>query len=153
MTISDQNELQLHARMGMAALIPGFQRAIDFLQGELDELRTELMAMHGRSLDAAASAAVAAPAPAHRGRPRKTAAPATTPAPAKKRSGWPEDPEERRQEMKRRQEVKKAKHKAAALSTAAKDRWANMSVRQRKARLAAMAAGRKQHVNGEALAS
>ena len=63
-------------------------------------------------------------------------------------SGWPADAEERRAEMKRRQAkrrrnaLKKGPKAYQDLTAVAKRTWANMSPAKRKARLAAMLAGR-----------
>jgi hypothetical protein len=70
------------------------------------------------------------------GRPKKTVN-----SPAAK-SGWPDDPEERSREMKRRLAVAREK-KTAAKGAGAKRYWDNMSVRERRERLAKMQAGRK----------
>jgi hypothetical protein len=65
----------------------------------------------------------------------------------KARYGWPDDPGERKKEMARRVAARAAKTKGEKISTAQKTAWAAMSPRQRKARLAAMAAGReKKHL-------
>ena len=136
---NEDNETRAYAQMGMAAMLPGMQRMLELMQREVEEMRQRLNHLQNHQ-------------PAKVGRPRRKAA----------SSGWPADPEERSLEMKRRQKVaalKKGKsghprdpnHPGHAewlkkTGRAAKKRWRNMSVRDRKARLAAMAAGRQKPV-------
>ena len=61
------------------------------------------------------------------------------------------NPEQRSQEMKRRQRLGRQKRRGATLSEQRKAAWAAMPPKQQKARLAAMQAGRRQHTNGEAI--
>jgi hypothetical protein len=70
------------------------------------------------------------------GRPRKVHPEAEAqPQPGKPpfRSGWSDDPEERKREMARRMAVTAAKRTKANRSTVAKQRWAAMSKAQREA--------------------
>lgn len=63
------------------------------------------------------------------------------------KSGWPDDPEERSREMKRRQAVARAKLVAEAThekqSSGAKKRWNNMSPAQKQAWMRNMQRGKK----------
>jgi hypothetical protein len=105
-----------YAKMGMAAMLPGMVHMLELMQAEVDNFRTQLAALQGQ--EAAADDL-----------PQK-------PKDARARaSGWPDDPEERKAEMARR--MKKAK-----MSKAAKARWGSMTAKERKARLAAMQAGK-----------
>lgn len=161
MAIHDENELQLRAQMGTAALIPGVVFVLERVQHILDELRGQLSEMQAaaRSAEAESKALEVVAAPSARrvrrqSKPRVKSKPRGKIAAGKRpKSGWPDDPEERKAEMARRVKVARSKRKAEALSAAHKKHWASMSVRQRKARLVAMQAGKQQHVNGEALAS
>jgi hypothetical protein len=127
----DDDETQLHAA-GMAALIPGAHWVSEIVARALDELRTKLAAEQGRQIE---PATVRHP---RRGKIKTHA-----------KSGWPEDPEERKREMQRRR-LKAARNAAGnkddkrnKLRKASKRQWDNMSFKQRKARLAAMQAGRE----------
>jgi len=113
-----------YAQMGMAALLPGMQHMIELMQAEFDELKQYLAGLQNSE-------------------PGKVGKPAG-------KSGWPDDPAERSAEMKRRMAVAKGLAKAkqpkpqqpSALSLERKKAWAALSPRKRKARLAAMIAGR-----------
>jgi hypothetical protein len=157
MTTNHDDDLQRHAQMGMAALIPGIQHVLDTIQRELDSLRTRLAAAQG-------GLALALPESApRRGRPPKKKAKAA--AIATRSSGWPSDPEERKREMARRRrkalrnqaKTPKALHPrdvghpehdkfAAKSKRAHKKYWAGLTVAERKARVAAMVAGRTKRV-------
>jgi hypothetical protein len=133
------------AQMGMAALLPGMQFMIERMQAELDEMRRALGILQAGEV------------PKKVGRPRKVATGA---------SGWSDDPEERSREMKRRYEVRDKKRAAqgnprdkdhpnhaewvAKTAKAHKRFWKNMTPAQRKARLAAMAAGQKRNAKAKA---
>lgn len=143
------DEVQRYAQMGMAALLPGMQHMLDLMQRQLDAMRLELSA---------------AQEPQKKLRRPLKAAEAPAPAPARNPSGWPADPDERKKEMARRMQARDAKRRQRAQahpkSIAAKDHpqhekfvkimrqaskrsWDNLTPKQRKARLAKMAAGRK----------
>jgi len=144
---TDDHELSKYAQMGLAALLPGMQRMIELMQHELDMMRAQLADMQG-------------PPKKRMGRPPKAIAGAKLP------SGWPADPEERKREMQRRianrgklKQAAKATEPAIAqdpdrnkfrkkMSKISKRRWASMSVRERKQRVAAMMAGRKLKTEG-----
>lgn len=111
----------------MQALIPGFGLAVEMLNEFLEELSLRAAAASGQG------AALAAPEPGEALRVR-------TPRSARNASaipdairgkrlsyGWPEDPEERSAEMKRRQAVARSKKQ----SQGAKNRWARMTKKQR----------------------
>ena len=115
-----------YEQMGIAALLPGMQHALEIIQGQIDHMRARLAELQGGEA-----------APRKVGRPKKTVN-----SPAAK-SGWPDDPEERSREMKRRQAVAREKRAAAAKGASAKRRWAKMTVKQRREHLAKMQAGRK----------
>lgn len=70
----------------------------------------------------------------------------------RRRSGWPDDPAVRSREMKRRQEVARAKKAKAARSAAARKRWDNRSAADRKKWLVAMQRGKAQHDKVEQVA-
>jgi hypothetical protein len=141
--VIDHDNEKLYAQMGLATLIPGMQRMIELMQLELDRMRAQLSGLQAK------------PKRRGPGRPRG-------PLVSSGASGWPSDPEERSREMKRRQKVaaaKKAVHPrhpdhpehakfVAKASAAAKARWAKMSVRARKERLAVMQAGKKDKAAG-----
>jgi hypothetical protein len=118
-------ELRSYAQMGMAAMLPGMEYALELMQRQINEIRESLS--HLQQLDHTA-----------RNLPAK-----------RQTKGWSDDPEERRAEMARRMQVARAKVKGQTLSDQRKREWQQMSPRKRKARLAAMAAGknksRKQH--------
>jgi hypothetical protein len=109
-----------YQQIGIAAMLPGMQHMITLMQAELDSLRAQLGEIQE---------------PAGAGRPAGSKA-------APGRSGWPDDPEERSAEMKRRKAVAEAKKKRAKIGKSAKKRWETMSFKQRKERLAALAAGK-----------
>jgi hypothetical protein len=152
--------------MGIAATIPGLQRAAEILQQELNALREQLAALQNG----------AAPPKRKQERPlRQDRAP--HPGPAQGKGGWSDDPAERSQEMARRVRVIKLKEewlKKAAnrrkwerashterkeivaglggrtlperspeRSRVALDRWRQMSERKRRAWQRAMQAGKK----------
>jgi hypothetical protein len=128
------------AQMGLAALLPGMKYMLELMQKAFDEKRDLLTALQE---------GIEAVTPKRIGRPPG----------AKNRiqSGWPTDPEERRIEMKRRIAMRGKKPKLhprdpkhpghdewmAKMKSVQKKTWKNMTVAQRKARLASMAAGRK----------
>jgi len=139
-----QNETELYAQMGLAALIPGMQRMIELMQLELDRMRAQLTGLQAspRRVQTATK----------RGRPRKVRETLAT--------GWPADPAERKLEAQRRMQVRLAKRAKAthprhpdhpdhaawvkSVSAAQKKKWAGMSNKQRKERLAQMAAGKNE---------
>jgi hypothetical protein len=133
---TQQSENELYAQMGLATLIPGMQRMIELMQGELDKMHAQLARLQGASPRKVLTRGTV-------GRPRKVSTGAT---------GWPSDPEERSREMRRRMKVRAAKkathprdpnHPGHAewkknVSAAAKKRWADMSFKARKERMAKM---------------
>ena len=143
--------------MGIAAMIPGFQAAVDILQSQLDEMREKLGALQNGN------------APKKPGRPRKEQPPVETGElnargkPLKSGYWATLTPEERSAEMRRRREVQKANkpthprdprhpdHEAwlKKLRRVAVKRWDAKTPAQKKAHLAKMIAGR----NGEKLPS
>jgi len=139
----------IYTQAGLAAFIPGMQRAIEALQSELDQMRARLAALQAGE----------APAPAkRRGRPPSGPLPKhpnqlnARGKPLAVGSGWPADAAARRREMKRRRQVTQAKRAAAdsaeqrtraKMSAAAKDRWAKMTRAERRERLDKMAAGKQ----------
>ena len=133
-----------YEQMGMAALLPGMTYAIELVQKQLDEMRAQL--------DGIVNGDVAEPKKQGRAKGSKMADAA--------RSGWPDDPEERRREMKRRI-AKRAKNAEAAgvnlrakIAHGQKAAWASYTPAQRKRRIAAVMAGKMaakaKHVNGAA---
>jgi hypothetical protein len=129
------NETTSYAQMGMAALLPGMQHMLELMQAQLDDFRRQLQGLQNPVRK--------------RGRPRKQAA-----EPSK--FGWSDDPEERSREMRRRMaKWGKNKPSESELSKQRKRQWAALSPAKRKARLAAMQAGKnkKQPVAGMAVAS
>jgi hypothetical protein len=129
-----------YEQMGMAALLPGMQFAIECMQRQLDEMRAQLAQMqNGRQ-------------PAKKSRSMKQ-------NPSKVGNiGWPADPAARSAEMKRRMAVARAKAPkikgpgspafAKRASNAAKARWARDRTREgRTAKInAARLANRKARV-------
>jgi uncharacterized membrane protein len=121
--------------MGIAALLPGMQFMIEKMQKELDEMRTMLGILQDE--------------------PTTT----TEKHVAIGKSGWPEDPQERKLEMQKRMKVRDEKRAAQLgmnskahpdhakfvekMKRLRKREWAAMSPAKRKARLAKMAAGKK----------
>lgn len=102
-------DLQRYAQFGRASLIPGIQKSIEFLQEMLDDIRTRLTA-------AEAVHATNGTVRQYRkklGRPRKQA---LAEGRVEAKGGWPDTPEERSAEMRRRQAKwsKKAKKKLLA---------------------------------------
>ncbi len=116
-----------YAQMGMAALLPGMVHMLELMQRQVDDFRERLTALQGQDATEKGKRKV--------GRP----------VGARGRSGWPEDPEERALEMKRRMAKWKTKQpqKESALSKQRKKDWAALSPAKRKKRLAAMLAGRR----------
>ena len=139
----DDDDFNRYKQFGLAALIPGMAHMIELMQRQLDDMRQQLAMMQE---------------PARKvGRPAKG---------ARLASGWPADAEERSREMRRRIANRLAKRKQRAakrgvpdnsqvkkdhpdhgkfretMRKSAKRRWANMSFKDRKARIAAMAAGK-----------
>lgn len=130
--MATDDELRSYAQMGMAAMLPGMEYALELMQRQINEMRAGLA--HLQDLDKYARNA---------------------PKPKRRSSGWPDDPEERKKEMQRRQRVarKKSGTTAKKMSTAAKRHWDKMTPRQRKTRLAAMLAGRKKNKETNQLAA
>jgi hypothetical protein len=81
----EPTEIEQYAQFGRASLIPGIQKAIDFLQETLDDIRFQLAAADGRSVTAVTRKA------------RKVKAEVRT-----RESGWSADPEARKKEFARR---------------------------------------------------
>jgi hypothetical protein len=134
--MSLDDEVRTYAQMGMAAMLPGMEYALELMQRQIDEIRARLA-----ELQEADRSARNAPAP-KRARPT---------------GGWPEEAAARKREMARRMTVARAKAKGEKISQAQRKTWDEMSPRKRKQRLAAMAAGKaankkKHHVNGAAAA-
>ena len=139
----------IYTQAGLAAFIPGMQRAIEALQSELDQMRARLAALQNGRAPAGAP---------HRGRPPGSAHPKSPDKlnvkgrPLAPNSGWPADAAARRREMKRRRQVTQAKRARAAadnatqrarMSAAAKARWAKMTRAERREHLDKMAAGKQ----------
>jgi len=150
---NDHDEITTYAQMGVAALIPGMQRMIELMQHELDMMRARLTGMQEPRKKM--------------GRPRKVVTAVVTGE--KLPSGWPADPEERKLEMARRMAARGTKRKKRTkavvqsmvnkdhpdhekfrkkMKRIAKRRWANMTPRERKVKLAAMQAGRRPRAEG-----
>lgn len=110
-----------YAKMGMAAMLPGMVHMLELMQAEVDNFRTQLAALQGQEA-----------VEGKRHGPRGGA------------MGWPDDPEERKAEMRRRMAVAKKKRGGLNLSEQRKKAWAALSPAKRRARLAAMAAGKQQ---------
>jgi hypothetical protein len=113
--------------MGIAALLPGMQYMIERMQGQLDEMRAHLSNLQN-------------------GHAAQTV---KRPCKANRTSGWPTDPEERKAEGARRMAVRMGKAKPkqgpkqpTALGIERKKQWAAQTPKQRKARIAAMLAGK-----------
>ena len=137
--------------MGMAAMIPGMQLAIEVMQAQLDQMRAALA--QAQNDDHAPLRKV--------GRPRKAES-VVVKDPT--RGGWSADPEERKREMARRLAARQAKPKIRmksaqklhprdaqhpnheqwlrAVSKASKRSWAALSPAERQARIDATNAGR-----------
>jgi hypothetical protein len=122
-----------YAQMGIAALLPGMQYMIERMQSQLDEMRAHLSNLQNGHAAQTVK------------RPRK----------ANRTSGWPTDPEERKAEGARRMAVRmgKAKPKGqkgpTALGIERKKQWAAQTPKQRKARIAAMMAGKRRKLEAE----
>jgi len=114
------DETKKYALMGMAAMLPGMELAVEVLQRQIAEMRAALNGLQ-----------------------EAEALPTAKRKVNDNRGGWPADPQARKEEMARRLAARKANSKGHKLSEAAKERWAAMSTRQRKARLAAMEAGKQ----------
>jgi hypothetical protein len=119
--MSLDDEVRTYAQMGMAAMLPGMEYALELMQRQIDEIRSRLV-----ELQEADKIARNAPAPRER-----------------QRRGWPKQPAARRREMARRVQVARDKSKGEKISQAQRRTWDAMTPRARKARLAAMAAGKK----------
>ena len=135
------NDETTFAALGMAALLPGMQHMVTLMQEQTDQLRAELAA--AMNINEHPETPLVAP---RRGRPPgvKEAEP--------RRSGWPDDPEERKAEMARRKAVgasKKATHPRdprhpghdawlKKLRAAQKKRWDGLTPAQQKAQLRKM---------------
>lgn len=138
------NELlsQLPEDVGRSVAKFGVRLAIDLLQRLYADLTGEseprpVKRPRGRPADAKAAMAASWPADS---------------AGRRRRSGWPDDPAVRSREMKRRQEVARAKKAKAARSAAARKRWDNRSAADRKKWLVAMQRGKAQHDKVEQVA-
>jgi hypothetical protein len=135
-----EKETATYAQMGMAALLPGMQYMLEQMEALAAEMRANLTALQQGP---------------RRGRPKKLPIGKMDHA-DRARSGWSDDPEERRTEMARRLAVRKKnkamhprdpnhpKHAewAAKVSKAQKKRWGKLTVAERKAQLARMTAGK-----------
>ena len=164
-----------YQQWGMAAVIPGLQKAIDILQEQLDNIRIQLHAAMGRTVSASEEPVVVVAPPRGRRKPKLSAI-------AKYWARFPSD-EARSREMKRRQQVAAEKKKAAGklpvvkvakakpakmhprdprhpghdawiatMRKARKKAWKGMTVREQKGQLARMQAGRAKP-NGAAAAA
>jgi len=135
----ENSQLNLFAASGMAAIIPGFQYALDQLQKMLDDIRLQLAAMQGGVTP-------------KRGRPAGSTG----------RNGWSDDPVERRAEMKRRMAKRQPhlhprdknhpEHAAwvEKMRQVQKKRFEGMSFKERKEWKAKMQQGRRPTVKMEA---
>lgn len=117
--------------IGKSALLPGLQRILDFVQTEVDLIAGALAANQDDGVGP------------RKGLRRGTDAYRAYDAQKKRES---------RMRLKQQQPV--ASNKSTSLSEQRKAQWATLSPARRKARLAAMLAGKtaKQHLNGEARA-
>jgi len=127
--LKTNEQTQRYALLGMAAMLPGMEMAVEVLQQQIAEMRQALAEVQ-RTVEK----------PWRAERPDRELR--TVEVPTSKRGGWPADPKERKAEMARRVNARVAKVRGRKISEAQKSAWAGMSVRQRKARLAAMAAGK-----------
>ena len=133
------HEQNRYAAMGMAAMLPGLQYALELMQHQLDDFRAELARLQGGEAPRAKI-----------GRPKGSA--------NKAKSGWENmTAEERSAEMKRRQAVAKANKAThprdpnhpghdewvANLRKIQLKHWNKQSPAQKEARIAAMEAGKK----------
>lgn len=109
---------------GMKARLDGVDSSIETLQEYRDDLQLQIAALQGQA------------GFVHEFHTKADAE-------SKARRGWPDDPAERSAESIRRHQVAAAKKRAAAYQSAAKKRWAKMTVKQRKEHLAKMVKGRK----------
>lgn len=132
------------------------------MKGNLDEILNSLdpalaraIARHGVKLaidllqTLYADLTVEAKTPGRIGQPPKAT---TAVRVATGRSGWSDDPEERKREMARRMAVAKAKKKGKAQASAAKTRWQRMSAAERVRWQRAMQRGKEQHAKTESAA-
>lgn len=138
-------ELDNYNAFGMNALIPGMQKLVDIMQAVVDEFRIKAAAafalQHG--LENSALEAVKVKGPRRPGRPVGTSA----------RSGWPDDPEERKREMRRRQAVARAKTGVLAQSAAGAKTWKRKTKKEREEWKRKMQAGRKKQARAKAAAT
>jgi hypothetical protein len=88
-----------YTQMGMAALLPGMVHILDIVQREVEGLREQLAGLQGRK---------------KLGRPPKAPG-----EPKSQNRGWPDDPEARSQEMRRRMRVAAKRRRAEAKAVAA----------------------------------
>lgn len=165
---NEKDPLDRYRAFGIAATLPGLQYAAEVIQGALDELRAQLAAMQNgdapkkqRRISPDGIAAIQA---AQKRRWAKASGDDKRKGGAGVKAFWANmTPEQRSAEMRRRMgkrevtEVKLHPRDAAhpdhddwlaKTKKAARKRWANMTPKQQKARLAKMAAGR---VNGAAV--
>lgn len=118
-----------HAQLGLMALLPGIDHAIERLQAERESILARLAAMQNGD------------APAKRGGGRP-------PGKGRGSTGWSADPEERKAEMQRRMakwnpNFRQKKGFREKMRAAAKKRWAKMKPAERKQQLAKMQAGKR----------
>ena len=151
-----------YAAMGMAAMIPGMQRAVEILQQQLDALRAALAASQNGDAHRPGLPRILAPVVDSgqrgpqggvvRGTPEWRARDAERHRVAREAQNgnasssgpWAAmTPEERSAEMRRRIALGKKKALSAALSAARKAKWARMTKAERAEHLAKMAAGKK----------
>lgn len=133
---------QYYQAAGLAAMIPGFQMAIDALQAKLEELRTQLTELQSST---------------HVRQSKNAQHTVRHLINATRKPNWPTDPEERKAEMKRRMAKRNAKkghghprnpdHPGNAawkrkMRSSRKAQWAGLSPEDRQARLAKMQAGK-----------
>jgi len=115
---ADKTETMNYAQLGMAAMLPGMVHMLELMQAEVDRFRTQLAALQGAELQE------------------------TPQAQERRGSGWPADPVERSAEAQRRQDLAKQKRKIKAANAKRKASWEAQPAKVKKARLAAMLAGR-----------
>ncbi len=126
-------ETTSYAKMGMAALMPGMIHLLEMMQAEVERFQAAIQGLE----QPAGKKKLGRPP----GSPNKAAKPDD---PDVFRSGWPADPEERKAEMRRRVEKRKARATAAGGAVnPQKKAWNRQSEEEKAARVAKMLAGRK----------
>lgn len=120
-----------YAQIGIRALLPGMRYMLELMERAFQE-QQDLLALMQQVEPAMASQATQVFLDLSRGRQKAVAPPEKAP---KTKSGWSDDPEERKAEMKRRMKKRKM-HKAAVA------RWENKTKAQKAEQLRKMAQGK-----------